>query len=74
MIQQQVALLEFDREKRAKFSPKNFGLEKCLPEKCVIAFFKSAVNEIAEQYRAEVKTYISSCTVILPVYLLNVQG
>ncbi len=74
MIQQQVALLEFDREKRAKFSPKNFGLEKCLPEKCVIAFFKSAVNEIAEQYHAEVKTYISSCTVNLPVYLLNVQG
>lgn len=69
-----IPLTEFDANKSAKFSPEHFGKTKCLPEKCVVAFFESAVNEIAQEHHAEVKTVISSCTVNLPVYVFEQNG
>ncbi len=74
MIQQQVALLEFDREKRAKFSPENFGKRKCLPKKCVISFSKTSTDAVAKRYGAEVRTEFWSCTANLPVYVLVYGG
>lgn len=70
----ELPLKEFDSNKTAKFSPENFGLTKCLPEKCVISFFGKAVNDVAGKYRAEIKACLSSCTVKLPVYVLEYCG
>lgn len=74
MLAKEIPLKEFDSNKTAKFSPEHFGKTQCLPEKCVIAFFKSACTDVAEEYRAEIRAYISSCTVNLPVYILNAEG
>lgn len=74
MKSEKLPLLEFDANKTAKFSPLNYGKMQCLPEKCVVAFFGRAVTELAESNAARIETYISSCTVNLPVYVLNIQG
>lgn len=73
MKEQSLPILEFDEQKRAKFSPESFGKSVCLPEKCVIAFFKSAVGQIAQQYGAEQVEELGSCTVNLPVYVLGYE-
>lgn len=69
-----IPLLEFDENKTAKFSPENFGMEKCLPERCVICFSVSATDAVAEKYNGERRSLVKSSTAILPVYTVHCEG
>lgn len=74
MEAKEIPLLEFD-EKEGKARPEHYeSTPKNLPERCVIAFSKSSVNEIAEKYGAKGICEISSATVNLPIYELNIDG
>ena len=74
MEQKEIPLLEFD-EKEGKARPEHYvNTPKNLPERCVIAFSKSSVNEIAEKYGAKIVCEMPSCTVNLPIYEINLDG
>ena len=75
MEQKKIALLEFDENKTAKMRPEDFSTApKGLPERCVIAFSHTSVEEIANKYGATVIGQISSCTCRLPIYALDMDG
>ena len=75
MEQKEIALLEFDKNLTAKICPENFPTTpKNLPERCVIAFSRTSVEEIAKKYGATVISQTSSCTCTLPIYALDICG
>ena len=70
-----IPLLEFDKNREGKVRPEYFAsTPKNLPERCVIGFSKSSVQAIAEKYGAPVISEMSSCTVNLPIYEINIDG
>lgn len=74
MNAKELPLLEFDSSK-GKVCPEYFAsTPKNLPERCVIGFSKSSVNSIAEKYGAPIISELSSCTVNLPIYEINIDG
>ena len=75
MEQKKIALLEFDENVTAKMRPENFSTTpKDLPERCVLAFSHTSVEEIAKKYGATAISQVSSCTCTLPIYALDVDG
>ena len=75
MQQKEIALLEFDKNSTEKISPEDFSTTpKDLPERCVVAFSRTSVEEIAKKYGATVISQTSTCTCTLPIYLLNIVG
>lgn len=74
MEQKEFPLLEFDSLSRVKFTPADFykGTEKF--EKWVISYSKTATDAVAKKLGAKQVAQLTSCTVNLPVYLVNVQG
>lgn len=75
MEQKKIPLLEFDKTLTEKMRPADFpSMPKNLPERCVIAFSKTSVEEVAKKYGATVIGQISSCTCTLPVYALDICG
>ena len=75
MEQKKIALLEFDEHSTGKMRPEDFSTApKGLPERCVVAFSHTSVDEIAKKYGAIVISQISSCTCTLPIYALEYEG
>ncbi|MCH5148513.1 MAG: nucleoside phosphorylase [Clostridiales bacterium] len=75
MEQKEIALLEFDKNLTAKMRPDDFSTSpKDLPERCVIAFSHTSVEEIAKKYGAIVISRISSCTCTIPIYAIDMCG
>lgn len=75
MKRELIPLLEFDGQSTEKINPAHFdSTPKNLPERCVIAFSKSSVAQIAEKYRARQISEIPSCTVNLPIYAIEQGG
>ena len=75
MTKKEYALLEFDENKTAKLRPEHFPTTpKNLPERCVLAFSCTSVEEIAKKYGAEKISEISSCTCVVPIYALDIEG
>ncbi|MCH5142581.1 MAG: nucleoside phosphorylase [Clostridiales bacterium] len=75
MKQKEIALLEFDKNLTAKMRPEDFSTSpKGLPERCVIAFSHTSVEEIAKKYGAPVISQITSCTCTIPIYDLDMCG
>ena len=75
MEQNKIALLEFDKNSTAKLRPEDFSNStKGLPERCVVAFSRTSVEEIAKKYGATVISQTSSCTCTCPIYALNYEG
>ena len=75
MERREIPLLEFDENREGKVRPEYFeSTPKNLPERCVIAFSKSSVQTIAEKYGAAVISEMSSCTVNLPIYGIDIDG
>ena len=76
MKQQEIALLEFDEKVTAMMSPEDFSASapKGLPERCVVAFSRTSVEEIAQKYGAQRISQVSSCTCTLPIYALDYEG
>lgn len=75
MKQERIALLEFDEDRFAKFSPNHFSATpKNLPEKCVLAFSRTSVEEIAKKYGARQISAVSCCTCTVPIYAIDYEG
>ena len=75
MEEKKIPLLEFDENRTAKMRPENFSsAPKNLPERCVLAFSHTSVEEIAKKYGATAISQISSCTCTIPIYLLKIDG
>ena len=75
MEQKEIALLEFDKNSTEKMRPDNFPTSpKDLPERCVVAFSHTSVEEIAKKYGANTISQISTCTCTLPIYILDMCG
>ncbi len=75
MEQKEIALLEFDKNSVEKMRPNDFPTSpKGLPERCVVAFSHTSVEEIAKKYGATVISQTSNCTCTLPIYVLDVCG
>lgn len=75
MKQKEIALLEFDENVKSKMRPEDFqATPKGLPERCVVAFSHSSVEEIAKKYGAPVISQFSSCTCTLPIYSIDYEG
>lgn len=74
MEQKSLPLLEFDENKLAKAMPDHFNIVRGIPERCVIAFSQSSVEETAKKYGARVVGAIGSCTCSLPIYALECSG
>ena len=75
MEPKEIALLEFDENKTSKMRPEDFAAApKGLPERCVVAFSHTSVEEVANQYGAKLISQISSCTCRLPIYALDLDG
>ena len=75
MEQKIIPLLEFDENATAKMCPEDFSTTpKGLPERCVIAFSHTSVEEIAKKYGATVISQITSCTCTLPIYAIDMCG
>ena len=52
MEQKRIALLEFDKYSTEKMRPEDFSTSpKDLPERCVVAFSRTSVEEIAKKIR-----------------------
>ena len=63
-------ILEFDTERKAVISASQF-LEKKLPEKCVITFFRKELEELAKEKKFEVLEYLHSEILDIPIYKLS---
>ena len=75
MEQKKIPLLEFDENRTEKMRPENFtSVPKGLPERCVLAFSHTSVEEIAKKYGANAISQISSCTCTVPIYALDLCG
>ena len=75
MEQKKIALLEFDKNSTEKLRPEDFQTSpKDLPERCVVAFSRTSVEEIAKKYGATVISQTSTCTCTCPIYALNYEG
>ena len=75
MEQKKIALLEFDENVTSKMRPADFPTTpRGLPERCVIAFSRTSVEEIAKKYGAPVISQTSSCTCTIPIYAIDICG
>ena len=75
MKKESIALLEFDKNKKSKFSPECFDTTpKNLPKKCVIAFSYQSVEKLAKKYGVNRYCGICSCTCDLPCYVIDYEG
>lgn len=75
MEQKKIPLFEFDKALTEKIHPADFPTKpRDLPERCVIAFSRTSVEEVAEKYGATVVSRIPSCTCTLPIYVLEFSG
>lgn len=66
-------ILEFDPARDAKFSASDY-LEKCLPERCVICFFREAVENFVRRSGCPVVAHLRSEIVDLPIYSVELDG
>ena len=75
MEQKKIALLEFDKSSTEKMRAEDFPTSpKGLPERCVVAFSHTSVDEIAKKYGATVISHTGNCTCVIPIYALNIGG
>lgn len=64
---------EFDTDRNAVICAENF-LEKVLPEKCVLTFFRKELNALVQENNLPVVAQLHSEVVDLPVYLYEKDG
>ena len=66
--QNKYPILEFDPCTIAKLEPQHCISECKIPEKCVITYFKNAIESLKKQNMLELVTYIHSDTIDIPIY------
>lgn len=66
-------ILEFDPDRRAKLCPEQPDAP-LLPEKCVITFFREALEELVREQNLSPIAHLHSEIVDLPIYRLEQRG
>lgn len=67
IIQNPYPVCEFDTNRDPIIKPTDF-LEKTLPEKCVITFFRKELNRLVEEQKLPVIGYLHSEVLDIPIY------
>ena len=60
-------ILEFDPDRRAKLTPE-CPATPLLPQRCVITFFREALEELVREQNLELIAHLHSEIVDLPIY------
>ena len=66
-------ILEFDPDRRAKLTPER-PAAPLLPQRCVITFFREALEELVREQQLEPIAHLHSEIVDLPIYRLERGG
>ena len=69
----QYPICEFDTERKAVICVADF-LEKTLPEKCVLTFFRNELNAFVQENNLPQIGYMHSEVVDIPIYLYESEG
>lgn len=69
----QYPICEFDTERKAVICAADF-LEKTLPEKCVLTFFRNELNAFVQENNLPQIGYMHSEVVDIPIYLYESEG
>ena len=69
----QYPICEFDTERKAVICAADF-LEKMLPEKCVLTFFRNELNAFVQENNLPQIGYMHSEVVDIPIYLYESEG
>lgn len=67
IIRNQYPVCEYDTDRNPLIKPSDF-LEKTLPEKCVITFFRKELNQFVEENQLPVIGYLHSEVLDIPIY------
>ncbi|MBQ8280300.1 MAG: nucleoside phosphorylase [Roseburia sp.] len=67
IIENQYPVCEYDTNREPIIKPIDF-LKKCLPEKCVITFFRKELNEFVEENNLTAIAYLHSEVLDIPIY------
>lgn len=60
-------ICEYDEERDAIISAADF-LERCLPEKCVITFFRKELEQFVQEHNLPIIGYLHSEVLDIPIY------
>ncbi|MBQ6950175.1 MAG: nucleoside phosphorylase [Clostridia bacterium] len=66
-------ICEFDTERKAVICAADF-LEKVLPEKCVLTFFRKELNAFVQEHQLPQVGYMHSEILDIPIYLYESEG
>ena len=69
----QYPICEFDTERKAVICAADF-LEKTLPEKCVLTFFRNELNAFVQENNLPQIGYMHSEIMDIPIYLYESEG
>lgn len=67
ILKNKYPICDFDTDKNPIIQPANF-LNKCLPEKCVITFFRKELEQFVDENKLPIITYLNSEVLDIPVY------
>ncbi len=73
IIKNEYPVCEFDTNRNALIKPADF-LEKTLPAKCVITFFRKELNQLVEEKKLPVIGYLHSEVLDIPIYEYCASG
>lgn len=65
-------ICEYDEERTAIIRASDF-LGKCLPEKCVITFFRKELEQFAEEHNLPIIGYLHSEVLDIPIYEYEIE-
>ena len=60
-------ICEYDEDRNAIIRAADF-LEKCLPEKCVITFFRKELEQFVQEHNLPIIGYLHSEVLDIPIY------
>ena len=67
IINHDYPVCEYATSKEAMIKPSDF-LKKCLPEKCVITFFRKELNQFVDEHNLTTIAYLHSEVLDIPIY------
>ena len=72
IIKNRFPICEYDTSRNSIITPADF-LEKTLPSKCVITFFRKELNQLVEEKNLSVIGYLYSEVLDIPIYEYNIS-
>ena len=65
-------ICEYDEDRNAIIRAADF-LERCLPEKCVITFFRKELEQFVQEHNLPIIEYLHSEVLDIPIYKYEME-